>query len=533
MATVPPASQPETASPPLQEKEIHNVDRPPRHTSNAYSPYSVFTLNEKRFMVFILTIASLFSPISSTIYYPALGSLASELHVSNSLINLTVTSFMIFQGLAPAFTGAFSDAEGRRPAYLICFVVYIVANIGLALQSNYAALLILRCVQSSGSSGTIALGNAVVADIVTASERGTWMGWALCGGVLGPAIGPVIGGLLSQYLGWRFIFWFLAIFSGVYLIPIILFFPESCRAVVDNGAQRPPKWNSCLLDPRIKKRVALDNRVIGPPIPPHPLRFPNPIKTLAILFEKEAGLILVSSGLLFAGFYGLWAGLPSQLEENYGFNPTQIGLGFLASGIGGLVSALTTGKLIDYNFRRHAHKLGLEPLHARRLRSLSTFPIEAARIEVALPFLFLGAASMLAFGWVMHFKVHISGVLVLLFFVGFSTTAAFTTMATLMVDLFPEKPATATAANNLTRCWLGAGATAIAVPMIEAVGMGWTLTFVAGLWLLLVPPLLAVIRWGPGMRRKKEEKLARNRGREEAGAAEGQIGVGREKSPEK
>lgn len=66
--------------------------------------------------------------------------------------------------------------SGRRPAYIIGFIIYIGANIGLALQSSYAALFVLRCVQSSGSSATIALGNGVVADIATAAERGTWMG---------------------------------------------------------------------------------------------------------------------------------------------------------------------------------------------------------------------------------------------------------------------------------------------------------------------------------------------------------------------
>lgn len=50
------------------------------------------------------------------------------------------------------------------------------ANVGLALQNNYAALLVLRCLQSTGSSGTVALGNGVVADIASSGERGKFMG---------------------------------------------------------------------------------------------------------------------------------------------------------------------------------------------------------------------------------------------------------------------------------------------------------------------------------------------------------------------
>jgi MFS family permease len=51
------------------------------------------------------------------------------------------------QGLAPAFIGRLSDDAGRRPAYFLCFVIYIAANIGLALQNSYPALMVLRCVQ--------------------------------------------------------------------------------------------------------------------------------------------------------------------------------------------------------------------------------------------------------------------------------------------------------------------------------------------------------------------------------------------------
>lgn len=61
--------------------------------------------------------AGFFSPVSGQIYFPALVPLATDLHVSNSLINLTLTSYMIFQGLAPTFVGDFADAAGRRPAY--------------------------------------------------------------------------------------------------------------------------------------------------------------------------------------------------------------------------------------------------------------------------------------------------------------------------------------------------------------------------------------------------------------------------------
>lgn len=129
-----------------------------------------------------------------------------------------------------------SDTSGRRLSFIVCYVIYIVANIGLALQTNYVALLILRMVQAVGCSAAIALAFAIVSDISTSAERSKYMGYAGAGILCGPAFGPTIGGILSQYLGWRSIFWFLAIFSGVLLVLFAFLFPETCRNVVGNGS---------------------------------------------------------------------------------------------------------------------------------------------------------------------------------------------------------------------------------------------------------------------------------------------------------
>ena len=96
--------------------------------------------------------------------------------------------------------------------------MHLIANVGLALQNNYAALVVLRCLQSAGSSGTIALGFAATADIASSAERGRYMGIVGAGINIGPTLGPVLGGLLAQYLSWRAIFWFLAIYSGVFIL---------------------------------------------------------------------------------------------------------------------------------------------------------------------------------------------------------------------------------------------------------------------------------------------------------------------------
>ncbi|WP_432644283.1 MFS transporter, partial [Listeria monocytogenes] len=92
------------------------------------------------------------------------------------LVNLSVTTYLILQGIAPSLWGPVSDVRGRRVAYFFTFLVFIGACIGLALTKNYATLLVLRCLQSAGSASTIAIGAGVIVDITTRADRGSYIG---------------------------------------------------------------------------------------------------------------------------------------------------------------------------------------------------------------------------------------------------------------------------------------------------------------------------------------------------------------------
>lgn len=218
-----------------EDAEERDVEQLQTVTTNTPS-WSVFSLQQKRFIVFMVALAGFFSPLSANIYFPALNTLAADFGTSESVMNLTLTTYMIFQGLAPTIFGDLADMAGRRPAYIIGFTIYIAACIGIASCNSFAALLVLRMLQSSGSSSTIALGSGVVADIATSAERGVWMGWATSGPMVAPALAPVLGGLFTQFLGWRWIFWFLVILAGVFFVPFVLTFPETGRTILVLGS---------------------------------------------------------------------------------------------------------------------------------------------------------------------------------------------------------------------------------------------------------------------------------------------------------
>jgi hypothetical protein len=57
--------------------------------------YSIYTHKQKVAIVIVASVSALISPMTQAILLPALNSIAAELKVSNTLINLTLTSFLV------------------------------------------------------------------------------------------------------------------------------------------------------------------------------------------------------------------------------------------------------------------------------------------------------------------------------------------------------------------------------------------------------------------------------------------------------
>ncbi|TGJ78361.1 hypothetical protein E0Z10_g10402 [Xylaria hypoxylon] len=472
---------------------------------HAMEPYSIFDKRQKWFIVLIASTAATFSGFASNIYFPALSTIAHDLNVSLELINLTVTSYLILQGIAPSFWGPLSDVKGRRLTYCFTFLVFLGACIGLAESRNYATLIVLRGFQSAGSASTIAVGAAVIGDITTREERGGFMG-VFQAGLLAPvAVGPVIGGALTT-LGWRAIFWFLTIYSGVFLILLIIFLPETLRSAVSNGGTRPSsliarfpltiyqnttkvKFN--LQAAQVAKASRID--LIGP---------------FRILFSKQAAPIIV----FLATYYAVWqmtiTAMSTLFQSNYGLTETETGLTYIANGVGSIIGTLITGKILDADYRRVKDK---HESQARQDGSPNaTFPIEKARLRIVPIFAGLQCASVLVFGWTIQYsqRVHIAIPIITTFFTGWALVSTQSVIMTYLIDVFPDQKAAASASMNLARCLLAAGGTSIVMPLIDAVGVG--LTFTITVAALLVALVGIYIQWHFGGKWRLEAE-AKNR----------------------
>lgn len=395
--------------------------------------------------------------------------------------------------------------EAAGFTYLCTFLVFLGACIGLAETNNYATLIVLRCLQSTGSASTIAIGSGVIGDITTRAERGGFMGIFQAGLLVPVAVGPVIGGGVAGSLGWRAIFWFLTIYSGVFLVSLLVLLPETLRSLVANGSLKSSTlltkfpldvyqkttridWDYAAVPPEHAARKKVD--VLGP---------------LRILSNKFAAPIIIFLAIYYAVWQMSITAMSSLFKSRYGLSEIQIGLTFIANGVGSMVGTLVTGRILDLDYRRvkatfesrasgtaaEAGNISSDVI-INREEDPESFPIEKARLRLVPVFSLLQCLSIILFGWTIQYPrhVHIAVPIVSTFITGWTAVSTQSVIMTYLIDIFPDRSAAASASLNLARCLFAAGGTSFVMPMINGIGVGLTFTIcVAVQAVALVGPL--------------------------------------------
>ncbi|KAE8395224.1 major facilitator superfamily domain-containing protein [Aspergillus alliaceus] len=382
--------------------------------------YSIFDKRQRWLIIAIVSTAATCSGFASNIYFPALPTIADDLNVSLELVNLTVTSYLIIQGLAPSLWGPVSDVKGRRIAYIYSFIVFLCTCIGLALRKNYAALVVLRCLQSTGSASTIAIGSGVVGDITTRAERGGYMGI------------------------FQAVFWCLAIYSGVFLILLALLLPGTLWSKVANGSLKPS-------NPVTRYPLNIHQK-INQGIRPAARKDIDILGSLRMLVTKQATPIILFLAVYYAVYYAVShmsiTAMSSILKDRYGLGEIQIGLTFIANDVGSMIGSLSYEASLDAEAANDG---------TRSEDDFDDFPIARARLRHVLLFSLLQCPSIILFGWTIQYPDHVH-------------------------IAVPIASAVASAGLNLARCLFAASGTSFIMPMLVALVGPFVQWKFAGAW---------------------------------------------------
>ena len=165
------------------------------------------TLRLKPWQQFALLGAlSMFAPLSTDMYLPALPSVAHDLSASSAAVALTLTASMLGLGFGQLVAGPLSDTFGRRRPCLIGIALYTVSSLLCAAAPDVWSLSVLRLLQGAAGAAGIVISRAVVSDLFSGTAAARYFARLMIVMGLAPILAPVIGGQLLHVTDWRGIF---------------------------------------------------------------------------------------------------------------------------------------------------------------------------------------------------------------------------------------------------------------------------------------------------------------------------------------
>lgn len=132
------------------------------------------------------------------------------------------TSYMLTSTIAIILFGKLSDIYGRKHVLITGIITFVITSVLCGFSTNMYELILFRGLQGIGGGILISLPFIVVGEIFSPRERAKYMG--ILGSVfaLADVLGPILGGVITDNLGWRWIF-FINVPVGVVALIIILY----------------------------------------------------------------------------------------------------------------------------------------------------------------------------------------------------------------------------------------------------------------------------------------------------------------------
>ena len=125
-------------------------------------------------------------------------------------MQIALSGYLAATAVLQVFIGPISDRYGRRILVLGSLAVFVLATIGALMATTVETFLFFRIMQAAVAT-SMALGRAIVRDIVPQNEAASMIGYVTMGMALVPMLGPMIGGALEQAFDWHATFVFLAL----------------------------------------------------------------------------------------------------------------------------------------------------------------------------------------------------------------------------------------------------------------------------------------------------------------------------------
>ncbi|KKY21300.1 putative transmembrane efflux protein [Diplodia seriata] len=217
----------------------------------------------------------------------ALPTIQENFNVDVGNLQWMISAYALTFGGFLLLGGRGGDIFGHRRVLLFGMVFFALFSLVCALSPTFIGLVIARAFQGIGAAFTIPPAQAHVALYFTEpAKKAKALGIWGAAGSLGFIIGLILGGVLTAFLGWRWIFWISLIISALVIPAAYLVLPRPRSS--DRATTPPPS------DDEPANAAAND---VVPTAPPPPKKLLHSLRERLIRFDA-VGIALGVPGIL-------------------------------------------------------------------------------------------------------------------------------------------------------------------------------------------------------------------------------------------
>ncbi|RMD41239.1 hypothetical protein DV735_g3914, partial [Chaetothyriales sp. CBS 134920] len=408
---------------------------------------------------------------ASSLYTTIYNQMDAEFGNSRIVGTLGLTTFIFGTGLAPMILGPLSEFYGRRPVYVFGYLGFLIWMIPCAVAQNIQTMIIARFFDGLCGSAFLSIVGGSIGDMFTKQTLQTPMIVFSASTFLGPGTAPIIGGFINSFTHWRWSFYFLMIFSGVLLVTIALFVPETYAPVLLR--EKAKKKRKQTGDLRWKAPIEVSEKSIAATVGRSLYR-----PFLILFFEPMCFALCLFTAILLGILYLFFGAYPLVFGSVYGFNLWQTGLTFTGMSVGMVLAVASQpiwqklyGRLMDKKERETGER-----------KSEPEF-----RLPSAIAGSWFVVVGMFWFAWTIYPSVHWIVPIIGTAFFGFGIILVFSGVFTFLVEAYPLYAASALSANSFARASFAAAFPLFGRQMYMALNFHWATSLLAFLTLAMAP----------------------------------------------
>ncbi|MEB4615386.1 DHA2 family efflux MFS transporter permease subunit [Leucobacter sp. M11] len=169
--------------------------------------FAPLTGRAKRLALAGLMLSIFVSMLASTVVGTSMPRIIAELGGTQAAFTWVITGTMLASAVTTPIWGKLADLVNKKFLLQLSLVIFTLGSAFAGMAQDPTWLIVCRIVQGLGAGGLAALGQIVMADIISPRERGKYMGLMSAVMAVATVGGPLLGGVITDSIGWRWNFY--------------------------------------------------------------------------------------------------------------------------------------------------------------------------------------------------------------------------------------------------------------------------------------------------------------------------------------